>query len=127
MVHVQSAAAQTRSEWLEPLLVAARTGAAKMKKNRDTLRDLCDSTVKLMETIQHQILSYQGTTADKLMQHCKEFEYLMKDVLKSIKQMQIRAEGPWAKLQELFNSDKIAQQVNEYEKKIKAFLDHIQT
>ncbi|KAJ7474348.1 hypothetical protein FB451DRAFT_1398326 [Mycena latifolia] len=142
---------ETRSEWLEPLLVAAKAGVAagetcpipyikgafsivvllletvqKMKKNRDALKDLCDNTVKLMDIIQHQIVSRQGTAAGKLIELCKEFENLMKDILQGVKQMQARAENTRGKLREFFKSDTIAEQVSGYEKKIKTFLDHIQ-
>jgi hypothetical protein len=38
------------------------------------MKDLCDDTVKLMDIIQHQIVSRQGTAVNKLIELCKEFE-----------------------------------------------------
>ncbi|KAJ7348124.1 hypothetical protein DFH08DRAFT_779415 [Mycena albidolilacea] len=142
---------ETRSEWLGPLLVAARAGAAvgesspvpyvkgafaivvliletvqKMKKNQDSLKELCDNTVKLMDIIQHQILSRQGMPVNKLMGLCQEFENLMKDVMKKIEQIQGRDEGTRSKVREFFKSDTIMEQINGLEKKIQTFLNHIQ-
>ncbi|KAF7362681.1 hypothetical protein MVEN_00617400 [Mycena venus] len=143
--------AETSSDWLGPLLVAAKAGAAvgesctipyvkgaftivvllletvqKMKRNRDSLTDLCANTVKLMDIIQHQILFRQGMPTNKLTEICQEFENLMKDVLKAIEQIQARTESTRGKVKEFFKSDTTTEQVNGLEKKIQMFLNYIQ-
>ncbi|KAJ7210399.1 hypothetical protein GGX14DRAFT_394627 [Mycena pura] len=95
-----------------------------MGKNRDDLRNLCDNTVKVMDIIQRRISSHQGT-ADKLIELCKEFETLMTNILTGIKQIQERAESTGGKLRGFFKSGTIADQIVDYEKKIKTFLDYI--
>lgn len=116
-----------------------------MKRNRDSLTDLCANTVKLMDIIKHQILSRQGMPTNKLTEICQEFEKsetsilslffisdskvafsLMKDVLKAIEQIQARTESAHGKVKEFFKSDTTTEQVNGLEKKIQMFLSYIQ-
>ncbi|KAJ7191140.1 hypothetical protein GGX14DRAFT_481885, partial [Mycena pura] len=121
--------AKTDSEWLEPLLQAMKMGAAageltsipyvkgafgivvlfletvdNMKKNQDLLRELSENIVKVMHIIQYALSLHQGSTADKLREHCMVFQKLMDNILDGINQMQAKSIGFRGHLRDFFKS-----------------------
>ncbi|KAJ7226965.1 hypothetical protein GGX14DRAFT_555548 [Mycena pura] len=142
---------EKRPEWLEPLLLTMKTGAAaskvasipyvkgafgiavlfletvdKMKKNREHLKELSESIVNVMDILRQQLSLHQASTADKLTEYCQEFKKLMEDILNCINQMQGKAKGTRGLLREFFKSGSVADQINEYERKIDKFARNLQ-
>ncbi|KAJ7191145.1 hypothetical protein GGX14DRAFT_407453 [Mycena pura] len=127
--------AKTDSEWLEPLLRAMKIGAAageltsipyNMKKNQELLRELSENIVKVMHIIQYALSLHRGSTADKLREHCMEFQKLMANILDGINQMQAKSIGVRGHLRDFFKSASITDQIKGYEKEVETFARNLQ-
>ncbi|KAF7345853.1 hypothetical protein MVEN_01607000 [Mycena venus] len=87
------------SDWLTPLLLNAKALAAgaeivpfpyvkgvfgsvvllletvdKVKRNRDSMRELCDETMDIITLLRDQIISHEDAEAIKFKGHCKDLE-----------------------------------------------------
>ncbi|KAJ7034050.1 hypothetical protein C8F04DRAFT_1351731 [Mycena alexandri] len=111
------------SDWLGPLILNAKTLAAgveilpfpyvqgvfkmvvslletveRVKKNRESLKELCGSAVDIIKILRDQISSHGDTAAVRLKDQCEEFEGFLQDVVHAAEEMQKkkpRFQGPY--------------------------------
>ncbi|KAJ7480568.1 hypothetical protein FB451DRAFT_1446408 [Mycena latifolia] len=141
---------KSKSDWLAPSILTAKTIAAgtecalfpyvkgafgmivilletveKVKKNRDDLKDLCESSMEIMKIIQDQISSHGDTAAVKFKSLCEEFESVLRDVLNKVKILQNGPRGLHGHLKEMVKSRSITDEISEYQNKIQALCSNL--
>ncbi|KAJ7480563.1 hypothetical protein FB451DRAFT_1365055 [Mycena latifolia] len=141
---------KSKSDWLGPSILTAKTIAAgtecalfpyvkgafgmivilletveKVKKNRDDLKDLCESSMEIMKIIQDQISSHGDTAAVKFKSLCEEFESVLREVLNKVKKLQNGPRGFHGHLKEMVKSRSIADEISDYQNKVQALCSNL--
>ncbi|KAJ7208928.1 hypothetical protein GGX14DRAFT_395553 [Mycena pura] len=106
-------ASGSKSDWLRPMIgsiqvVTAGAGVVpfpyvksvletvrivleaveKVKKNRDTLKELCEDIAEITFIVQDKLSAYGNNVAEEMVCRCKEFDNVLQDVLIVLHKMQ---------------------------------------
>ncbi|KAJ7852998.1 hypothetical protein B0H13DRAFT_2284218 [Mycena leptocephala] len=91
---------------------------AKVKKNRDDMKELCTTAMEIMYILQDQISLHGDTGAVKLKGLCKDFEMFLEDVIHGVEEMRQKPQGFRAHIKEFVKSGSIQDKIAEYQKNI---------
>ncbi|KAJ6564777.1 hypothetical protein B0H19DRAFT_1259189 [Mycena capillaripes] len=88
----------------------------RMKKNRDDLKDLCESITDIAVILEDQLSSHGNTTAVKLKGLCEELESFLQPMLVAVKKLQLQSEsrGFRGHLKEFITSSDITAEIAGY-------------
>ncbi|KAJ7221437.1 hypothetical protein GGX14DRAFT_388605 [Mycena pura] len=131
---------KSKSDWLGPIIVTVQVVTAsaelipfpyvkgvletvktvleaveKVKKNRDTLKELCKDIAEITSIVQDKLSAYGNNVADKMMCQCKEFNTVLQDVLVVLHKMQ----KTQSFFEEMLRSSSIMDNIMKYQEKIK--------
>ncbi|KAJ7034364.1 P-loop containing nucleoside triphosphate hydrolase protein, partial [Mycena alexandri] len=136
------ASAKSKSEWLAPAILTARTIMAaaectpfpyikgvsgtvvilletveKVKKNREELKELCDSTTEIVMILHDQILTH-GNTAVKFKAMCEELESYLAAVILAVQNLHNPSKGFRKRVKEFVGSSNITDEIAGHQKQI---------
>ncbi|KAJ7213883.1 hypothetical protein GGX14DRAFT_617615 [Mycena pura] len=87
----------------------------KVKKNRDTLKELCEDIAEIASIVQNKLSAYGNNVAEEMVCQCKEFEIVLQDVLLVLHEMQ----KTQSFFKEMLHSSSIMDDIMKYQEKIK--------
>ncbi|KAJ7746046.1 hypothetical protein B0H16DRAFT_967951 [Mycena metata] len=134
---------KSKSDWLAPAILTARTITAagecapfpyikavsgtvlilletveKVKKNREDLKELCNSTTEIVMILYHQIATPGNTVAVKFKDFCEELESYLEAVIHAIQNLQDQSKGFRGRVKEFVKSSSITDEIAGYQQKI---------
>ncbi|KAJ7020941.1 P-loop containing nucleoside triphosphate hydrolase protein [Mycena alexandri] len=136
------ASTKAKSDWLAPAILTARTITAaaecapfpyikgvsgtvvilletvqKVKKNREDLKELCDSTTEIVMIIHDQILAH-ANTAVKFKAMCEELESYLATVILAVQNLHNPSKGFRKRVKELVGSSNMTDEIAGHQKQI---------
>ncbi|KAJ7204184.1 hypothetical protein GGX14DRAFT_398491 [Mycena pura] len=87
----------------------------KVKKNRDTLKELCEDIAEIASIVQDKLSAYGNNVAEEMVCRCKEFDTILQDVLVVVHNMQKTR----SIFKEMLQSSNIMDDIMKYQEKIK--------
>ncbi|KAJ7024093.1 hypothetical protein C8F04DRAFT_1132474 [Mycena alexandri] len=140
----KKAPAKSKSEWLAPAILTAKTITAavecapfpyikgvsgtvvilletvqKVKKNREDLKELCDSTTEIVMILHDQILAH-GNTAIKFKAMCEELESCLAAVILAVQNLHNPSKGFRKRVKEFVGSSNMTDEIAGHQKQIQA-------
>ncbi|KAJ7452545.1 hypothetical protein FB451DRAFT_1145201 [Mycena latifolia] len=134
---------QSKSDWLATSLMTAKavTAAAecipfpyvkgvfgtvvtiletveKVKKNRDDLKELCDNIMEIIRVVQVQLTAHDDTAVVKFKGLCEDLENVLQDVLKAVKELQMKDQGLSGRFKEVLKLGSTADEISGYRTRI---------
>ncbi|KAJ7020652.1 P-loop containing nucleoside triphosphate hydrolase protein [Mycena alexandri] len=141
----KKAPSKSKSEWLAPAILTARTITAasecapfpyikgvsgtvvilletiqKVKKNREDLKELCNTTTEIVTILHDQILAHGNTAAVKFKVLCEELESHLEVVILVVQNLQDQSKGFRGRVKEFVKSSSTADEIAGYQQKIQA-------
>ncbi|KAJ7144353.1 hypothetical protein C8R44DRAFT_725297 [Mycena epipterygia] len=130
--------------WLETLLFTAKTITAganalpfpyvqgvfetvvflletveKVKRNQESMKELCRDTVDIITVLRDQISAHGDTAALKFKAQCEELEVFLQDVLEEVNQLQIRHRGLGARIKEVIKVNSTRDDISRFQTRIR--------
>ncbi|KAJ7168441.1 hypothetical protein C8R46DRAFT_1267467 [Mycena filopes] len=146
-----SAMAKSKANWLGTAITAAETveAAAKLapfpyvkdvagvivrilkaieqlKKNREDLKELCESSTEIASFLHDQIVQYGNTAAVKFKGLCEELKSYLEEVALAIETLQDKYKGHQGQIKGLVKSSSIREEITEYQKHIQNFCSKLE-
>ncbi|KAJ7727581.1 hypothetical protein B0H16DRAFT_1778526 [Mycena metata] len=141
----KEASSKFKSEWLAPAILTARTITAaaecapfpyikgvsgtvlilletveNVKKNREDLKELCNTTTEIVTIIHDQIVTHGNTVAVMFKVLCEELESHLKAVIHMLQSLQDQSKGFRGRVQEFVKSSNTTDEIAGYQQKIQA-------
>ncbi|KAJ7024091.1 hypothetical protein C8F04DRAFT_1239820 [Mycena alexandri] len=138
----KKASTKSKSDWLAPAILTARTITAaakcapfpyikgvsgtvvilletveKVKKNREDLKELCDSTTEIVMILHDQILAH-GNTAVKFKAMCEELESYLAAVILAVQNLHNPSKGFRKRVKEFVGSSNMTDEIAGHQKQI---------
>ncbi|KAJ7018253.1 hypothetical protein C8F04DRAFT_1243323 [Mycena alexandri] len=134
---------KSKSEWLAPAILTARTITAaaecapfpyitgvsgtvlilletvqKVKKNREDLKELCNSTTEIVTTLHDQLRVHGNTAAVKFKDLCEELESYLAAVICAVQSLHNPSKGFRERFKEFIGSSNITDEIAAHQKQI---------
>ncbi|KAJ7139189.1 P-loop containing nucleoside triphosphate hydrolase protein [Mycena epipterygia] len=90
----------------------------KMKKNQDSMKELCGDAVEIITILRDQISSNGDTAALKFKGKCEELESSLQDVVKAVNQLQSRPRNFSDRIKEAIKSNSTADEIRRFQTRI---------
>ncbi|KAJ7078767.1 hypothetical protein C8R43DRAFT_351423 [Mycena crocata] len=91
----------------------------KVKKNRDDLKELCESAVEILTIINEQIVTHGDSAATKFKSRCEEFESVIRKILVTAEQLQAKEKSFRSRVKEVLQVRSNAETIAAYEKRLR--------
>ncbi|KAJ7017488.1 hypothetical protein C8F04DRAFT_1200404 [Mycena alexandri] len=143
--------AKSKLDWLAPAILTARTITAaaecapfpyikgvsgtvvilletvqKVKKNREDLKELCESTTEIVMILHDQILAH-GNTAVKFKAMCEELESYLAAVVPAVQNLHNPSKGFRKRVKEFVGSSNMTDEIAGHQKQIQGLLAAVDT
>ncbi|KAJ7027684.1 P-loop containing nucleoside triphosphate hydrolase protein, partial [Mycena alexandri] len=129
------APSKSKSDWLARAILTAKTitGGSRMcsvslrqrslwhcqvKKNREDLKELCNSTTEIITFLHDQILTHGNTAAIKFKGLCEELESYLEAAVLAIRKLQDQSKGFRGRVKEFVKSSSLTDEIVGYQKQI---------
>ncbi|KAJ6472955.1 hypothetical protein DFH09DRAFT_1293848 [Mycena vulgaris] len=134
----------SNSDWLAPLIWNAKGLAAgaeilpfphlkgifgtvvflletvdKVKKNRDSMKELCGDAVEIITIIRDQISAHGDTAALSFKSQCEELEDFLKNVIHTIEELEKRARSLRGRIKEIAKSSSTTEEISRFRDRIR--------
>ncbi|KAJ7112037.1 hypothetical protein C8R43DRAFT_1040973 [Mycena crocata] len=131
------------SDWLATMIISVKTVAAgaefipmpyirtifstvlvlletvdKIKKNRDDLRELCESTVEVVLILQNEVSAHGEAVAVRFIGLCENFISLLRVLLEGLHRLRKRRHGLGGRISEIFKATSVADQIARYKNRM---------
>ncbi|KAJ6522261.1 hypothetical protein B0H19DRAFT_1086178 [Mycena capillaripes] len=98
----------------------------KIKKNREDLKELCESTMGIVAILDAQLSSFSNTAQTPLRGPCKELVELLCEVLLAVERLHITSQGFRGHVREFFKSSGITDEIMGYHRRIQELCSNLQ-
>ncbi|KAJ7024599.1 hypothetical protein C8F04DRAFT_1131131 [Mycena alexandri] len=137
------ASSKSKSDWLAPAILTAKTITAaaecapfpniqgvfgtvlilletveKVKKNREDLKELCNSTAEIITILHDQIITHGSTAATKFKGLCEELESYLEAAVLAIQNLQDQSKGFRGRVKEFVKSSSLTDEIVGYQTQI---------
>ncbi|KAJ7714255.1 hypothetical protein B0H16DRAFT_1742734 [Mycena metata] len=143
---------KSKSDWLAPAILTAKTITAAaecapfpyikgvsgtvlilletvvtVKKNREDLEELCNSSTEIITILHDQITAHGNTAAVKFNGLCEELESYLEAVILAIRNLQDQSRGLRGQVKEFLKSSNLTDEIAGYQKQIQGLMAIVET
>ncbi|KAJ7714259.1 hypothetical protein B0H16DRAFT_1702108 [Mycena metata] len=143
---------KSKSDWLAPAILTARTITAAaecapfpyikgasgtvlilletvvtVKKNREDLEELCNSSTEIITILHNQIKAHGNTAAVKFKGLCEELESYLEAVILAIRNLQDQSKGLRGRVKEVLKSSSLTDEIAGYQTQIQGLMAIVET
>ncbi|KAJ7115206.1 hypothetical protein C8R44DRAFT_880528 [Mycena epipterygia] len=90
----------------------------KVKKNQESMKELCADTVDIITVVRDQISAHGDTAAIKFKIQCEELERFLQDVVDTVNQLQIKPRGFGARIKEVIKANNTVDDISRFRSRI---------
>ncbi|KAJ7024607.1 hypothetical protein C8F04DRAFT_1239575 [Mycena alexandri] len=144
------APSKSKSDWLAPAILTAKTITAaaecapfpyikgvsgtvlilletvgKVKKNREDLEELCNSTTEIITILRDQIVTHGSTAAVQFKSLCEELESYLEAAVLAIRNLQGQSKGFRGRVREFVKSSSLTDEIVGYQKQIQGVCSNL--
>ncbi|KAJ7713101.1 hypothetical protein B0H16DRAFT_1702593 [Mycena metata] len=98
-----------------------------VKKNREDLEDLCNSSTEIITILHDQIKSHRNTAAVKFKGLCEELESYLEAVILAIRNLQDQSKGFRGRVKEFLKSSNLTDEITGYQTQIQGLMAIVET
>ncbi|KAJ7158567.1 putative kinesin [Mycena filopes] len=108
------------------VIVRLLKAVEQVNKNREDLKELCDSCEEIASFLHTQIVRYGNTAAIEFKSVCEELESYLEEVVLTIQTLQNQSKGFRRQLKTFLKSKSITDKISEYQKQIEKYRSKLQ-
>ncbi|KAJ7348471.1 hypothetical protein DFH08DRAFT_743874 [Mycena albidolilacea] len=90
----------------------------KVKKNRDSLKELCENITEIIGIVQDEIATHGNTSALKFKGLCEQLQSCLGDIFKTVQDLTKKAKGFRGRLKEILKTSSVADTISTYQGRI---------
>ncbi|KAJ7101785.1 hypothetical protein C8R44DRAFT_747221 [Mycena epipterygia] len=91
----------------------------KVKKNQESMKELCADTVDIITVSRDQLTPYENTASLKFKAQCEELQELLNDILEAVDQLKLRRQSLGAHVKEIIKASSTMDDISRFRTRIR--------